>query len=124
MNIFEKFYTDAQKIIHKSTDTEYGELLCRLLCRTLAAYDTQLEPLANDMCVYWRNTHAADTKAVALAWFYTVFCFFADGFEPTMDFSNSDWQELTMIIDSSAEDIDMATVQSLMRVLVERGKLL
>lgn len=123
MNIFEKFYTDAQKIIHKNSDTDYQEPLCRLLCSAVAAYDTQLEPLASDICMYWRSTHTTDTKDTAADWFYTVFCFFTDGFEADMDFSDRDWQELTMIIDSSAEDIDMPTVQTLMRVLVERGKL-
>ena len=123
MNIFEKFYTDTQKIIHKHNDTEYPPLLCRLLCTALTAYNAQLKPLADDMCVYWQNTHSADTREAAAQWFYKIFCFFADGFEPTMDFSRDDWQEIAMSIDSSAEDIDMATIQSCMRILVERGKL-
>ena len=122
MNILEKFYSDAKRRIEKLPDSAFRQELCTFFAQTVRSYDPSLLPLAEDAGQHWLDTHQQDTRDDAVNWFYTLFSLFDGSFSTNMDFSDEDWDALSMIISQSAELLDMDTVQTLMSVMVERHK--
>ena len=138
MDIMEKFYSDASRLVEKSHASRLAEKLNKdgdtagfdsrlteIFCKAVSLYDKQAQVLANDFADYWLSAYSEgrQKKEDAVEWFYQIFSLIAGNFEKDMDFPQEDWEQINLIISSEAESLDMDLLNSIMTVIVERKKI-
>ncbi|EFW37067.1 hypothetical protein [Treponema phagedenis] len=122
MNIIDKFYSDAKRRAAAVEFSEGRKIIADLFCKTVAVYDKQAVQLAEDFADYRLG---AEISAIDedIEWFYKIFSLIDGSFDDSMNFSEEDWEAITVIIDSAADDLDMDLLNSLMAVIVDRKKI-
>lgn len=124
MNPVDKFYSDISKLAGKNS-SDFHKEASDLFCRAAKQYDRRTEVVAGDIADYWLEKKAEKcvSKEEAADWFYKIFRLLDGSFEADMDFPDEDWENLRFIFSSSAEELDMDLLTSVMQVIVERKKL-
>lgn len=129
MNLMEKFYADASKLVKKCPPETFNEELSALFCRAISTCDKRASVLADDFADYRLNRVSAvdgsDTKeqTEAVEWLYKIFALLTSNFEKNMDFTAEDWEQIKMTVSAAGYELDIELLSSIMSVLVERKKI-
>lgn len=129
MDLMEKFYSDASKLVKNCPPEKFNEELSALFCRAVLTCDKRAAVLANDLACCRLNfvpeVNGTDKKEQmeTVEWLYKIFALLTGKFQKDMDFTADDWEQINITVSEAAYELDIELLNSIMSVIVERKKI-
>lgn len=127
MTNLDKFYSEMKKnAARHARDGSYTQLSADLE-RGFLEWTRSFGSLGENLAYFWRDRYGdsletEEGRLTALDRLASLLALVSGDFDETMDFPDSEWQEIREIVSGEADSLDIDTLTDIMSVIVSRGK--